>query len=80
VNESKLIFFSLCLCIPITLLIDLAKMIIGDPDEPCSVFIICLNSKPFIIPFIFPLAISISSFGYCKANKSISKYFSYPFV
>ena len=61
-NEPKLIFLPPCLCIPITLLIDLDKMIIGDPDEPCSVFILCLNSKLFNIPFIFPLATSISSF------------------
>ena len=79
-KEPKFIFFPPCLCIPITLQKDLDKIIIGDPDDPISVFILCLNSKSFKISFIFPLATSISSFGYCKANKSMFTYLSYPFI
>ena len=35
--------------------------IIGEPEAPCSVSIVCLNSKSLHISLTFPLATSISS-------------------
>ena len=48
--------------------------IIGEPESPYSVSIVCMNSKSFNISLTFPLATSISSLGNCNVNISISLY------
>ena len=48
--------------------------IIGEPDDPRSIAIVCLNSKLSNISTILPLTTSCSSFGYCIINISIFLY------
>ena len=70
------------LCIPITCIkfILLFNKIIGHPDEPLSVGILCSNSKPIIF-FIWPLAQAASSPKGCSIeNTSISLYIPYPLL